>query len=27
VVKKWENKWNLEDPGSLPTPGNLFKKC
>jgi hypothetical protein len=21
---KWENKWNQEDPGSLPTPGNLF---
>jgi hypothetical protein len=26
VVKwwKWENKLNLEDQGSLPTPGNLF---
>jgi hypothetical protein len=24
--EKWENKWNREDPGSLPTPGNLFKK-
>jgi hypothetical protein len=22
---KWENKLNWEDPGSLPTPGNLFK--
>jgi hypothetical protein len=22
---KWENKWNQEDPGSLPTPGNLLK--
>jgi hypothetical protein len=22
---KWENKLNREDPGSLPTPGNLFK--
>jgi hypothetical protein len=21
---KWETKWNWEDPGSLPTPGNLF---
>jgi hypothetical protein len=24
---KWENKWNWEDQGSIPTPGNLFKKC
>jgi hypothetical protein len=23
---KWENKWNQEDPGLLPTPGNLFFK-
>jgi hypothetical protein len=21
---KWENKWNQEDLGWLPTPGNLF---
>jgi hypothetical protein len=28
AVKWWEleNKWNREDLGSLPTPGNLFKK-
>jgi hypothetical protein len=27
VVKwwKWENKWNQEDLGLLPSPGNLFK--
>jgi hypothetical protein len=24
--EKWENKWNREDSGSLPTSGNLFKK-
>jgi hypothetical protein len=24
--RKWENEWNWEDPGSLPTLGNLIKK-
>jgi hypothetical protein len=23
---KWENNWNREDPGLLPTLGNLFFK-